>query len=146
MSGISPLLAHRNQPAVYNFYPFQFFWPSDNILPQKNHWCLGIWWWIINFFGNLNMHYTQKLLKIVFYSSNLQIDLHLQQTTYFSLFFFFPTLSGNFFSIFLYLGASNVIVSDCHWHSALEYTVSLTVFIRCLISAYANCLKMWADP
>ena len=47
------------------------------------------------------MHYTQKLLKILFYSSNLQIDLHLQQTTYFSFFFFPPCLE--IFSLYSYI-------------------------------------------
>lgn len=40
LSDICLFLAPRTQPAVFNLYSYQAFWLSDNISPQKIHWCL----------------------------------------------------------------------------------------------------------
>lgn len=67
-----------------------------------------------------------------------QIDLHLPQQH-------IPPCLENLLSIFLYLIATNAILFNCHWFSALEYIVSL-INLHPMPHFCLWCLRMWAEP
>lgn len=80
--------------------------------------------WIRYFFGNFNILYVQKLLKLVFCSPNLPDQFASSEKRR----FLFPPCLEPLFSFSLYLGPKNIlalilIVTDS---SAPELTVSLT--------------------